>query len=124
VFAQRYHEPEGRDRKIYVIGGQVFGVKRVWPVRTFEDKVGEPFTITPDLASIALRCGEAFGLELYGLDIIISDGSPYVVDISSFPGFKGVPDAALRLADYIYDAARRVLDGEPLLPTPALAVTR
>jgi ribosomal protein S6--L-glutamate ligase len=113
VFAQRYHEPEGRDRKIYVIGGQVFGVKRVWPVRSFEDKLGEPFTITPELREIALRCGTAFGLELYGLDIIISDGRPYVVDISSFPGFKGVPDAALRLADYIFTAAQRVLAGEP-----------
>jgi len=112
VFAQRYHEPDGRDRKIYVIGGQVFGVKRVWPVRSFEDKLGEPFTITPELRDIALRCGAAFGLELYGLDVIISDGRPYVVDISSFPGFKGVPDASLRLADYIFTAAQRVLAGE------------
>jgi ribosomal protein S6--L-glutamate ligase len=112
VFAQRYHEPDGRDRKIYVIGGQVFGVKRVWPVRSFEDKLGEPFTITPELRDIALRCGAAFGLELYGLDVIISDGRPYVVDVSSFPGFKGVPDAALRLADYIFTAAQRALAGE------------
>jgi ribosomal protein S6--L-glutamate ligase len=116
VFAQRYHEPQGRDRKIYVIGGQVFGVKRVWPVRSFEDRLGEPFTITPELRAIALRCGEAFGLELYGLDIIVSDGRPYVVDISTFPGFKGVPDAALRLADYIFTAAQRVRAGGPVLP--------
>jgi ribosomal protein S6--L-glutamate ligase len=115
VFAQRYHEPQGRDRKIYVIGGQVFGVKRVWPVRSFEDKLGEPFTITPELREIALRCGTAFGLELYGLDIIVSGDRPYVVDISSFPGFKGVPDAALRLADYIFAAGERVLRGQPLL---------
>jgi ribosomal protein S6--L-glutamate ligase len=112
VFAQRYHEPDGRDRKIYVIGGQVFGVKRVWPVRSLEDKLGEPFTIATELRDIALRCGAAFGLELYGLDVIISDGRPYVVDVSSFPGFKGVPDAALRLADYIFTAAERVLAGE------------
>jgi ribosomal protein S6--L-glutamate ligase len=113
VFAQRYHEPDGRDRKIYVIGDQVFGVKRVWPVRSFQDKLGEPFTITPELRDIALRCGAAFGLELYGLDVIFSHRRPYVVDISSFPGFKGVPDATLRLADYIYTAAQRVLAGEP-----------
>jgi len=113
VFAQRYHEPQGRDRKIYCIGGQVFGVKRVWPVRTLEDKLGEPFTIMPELRDIALRCGRAFGLELYGLDVIFSDGRPYVVDISSFPGFKGVPDAALRLADYIYSAAHRMMEGNP-----------
>ncbi|HEV3378174.1 MAG TPA: hypothetical protein VG126_12935 [Thermoleophilaceae bacterium] len=119
VFAQRYHKPEGRDRKIYVIGGQVFGVKRVWPARTYEEKLGEPFNITDELREIALACGGALGIELYGLDIIVSDGHPYVVDISSFPGFKGVPDASLRLADYIYAAAERVLRGEPAVPGAA-----
>jgi ribosomal protein S6--L-glutamate ligase len=115
LFAMRYQEPEGRDRKIYCIGGQLFGVKRVWPARTYEEKVGEPFALTPELREIALRCGEAFGMELYGLDVVISNGHPYVVDISSFPGFKGVPDAALRLADYIFAAARRTLDGKAVL---------
>jgi len=117
ILAQRYHKPEGRDRKIYVIQGQVFGVKRVWPVRSYEEKLGQPFTITPELRDIALRSGEAFGIDLYGLDIIESAGRPYVVDMSSFPGFKGVPDAALRLADYISWAADRVLSGER--PAPA-----
>ena len=114
VLAQHYHEHDGRDRKIYVIGDQVFGVKRAWPASTYRDKLGEPFTVSEDLRDIALRCGRAFGLELYGLDVIISEGRPYVVDVSSFPGFKGVPDAALRLADYIYAAGQRVLNGRPL----------
>jgi ribosomal protein S6--L-glutamate ligase len=119
LFSQRYHKPEGRDRKIYVIGGQVFGVKRVWPARTYAEKLGEPFTITPELREIALACGRAFGIELYGLDVIMSEGRPYVVDVSSFPGFKGVPDASLRLADYIYAAAERVLRGEPAIEPSA-----
>ncbi len=116
VFAQRYHKPQGRDRKIYCIGGQVFGVERVWPAQTYEEKLGQPFAITADLYEIALQCGRVFGIEVYGLDVIMSDGRPYVVDMSSFPGFKGVPDAALRLADYIFTAGRRVLADEPLLP--------
>jgi hypothetical protein len=44
-----------------------------------------------------------------------------VVDISSFPGFKGVPDASLRLADYIYSAAERALRGEPAVSAAAEA---
>jgi Glutathione synthase/Ribosomal protein S6 modification enzyme (glutaminyl transferase) len=116
VFAQRYQKPQGLDRKIYCIGEQVFGVERVWPAQTYEEKIGKPFTITPELYDIALCCGWAFGLELYGLDVIISDDQPYVVDVNGFPGFKGVPDAALRLADYIYAACQRVLRGESMLP--------
>lgn len=88
---------------------------RVWPARTYEEKVGEPFTITPELRDLALRCGRAFGLELFGIDLIISSGQPYVVDVNSFPGFKGVPDAALRLADYIYAAGNHLLHGKPLM---------
>jgi ribosomal protein S6--L-glutamate ligase len=116
LYAQRYYQPDGFDRKIYCIGGQLFGVLRTWPVRTYADKVGAPFTLAPDLRDIALRCGRAFGIDLFGIDIIESGGKAWVVDFASFPGFKGVPDAGLRLADYIYTTARRVLKGQPLTP--------
>src|SRR2546425_8664481 len=46
-----------------------------------------------DALPISLRCGRAFGIDLYGVDIIESEGMPYVVDMCSIPGFKGVPDA-------------------------------
>jgi ribosomal protein S6--L-glutamate ligase len=107
LFAQRYRKPDGLDRKIYCIGGQIFGVERVWPALTYEAKVGQPFTITAELRDITLKCARAFGVDLLGLDVIISEGRPYVVDVNSFPGFKGVPDAALRLADYIFSAVER-----------------
>jgi len=112
VFAQRYHENDGRDRKIYAVGGQLFGVKKVFPRRTEEEKFGEPFTLSPELRDIALRCGEAFGIDLYGVDIIESAGVPYVVDMCSIPGFKGVPDAIGLLAQYFYRAAERAARGE------------
>ena len=115
VFAQRYYKPEGEDHKIYVIGDQMFGVKRVFPAKTYAEKTGQPFTVTPEFREIALRCGRAFGVELFGFDVIISNGRPYVVDIQGFPGFKGVPDAALRLADYLYAAGQRAVMGEPLV---------
>ena len=104
IFAQRYHKPDGRDHKIYCIGGKIFGVMRVWPARTYEEKLGESFTVSPEMSEIARSCGRAFGIELYGLDIIGSVGQPYVVDINTFPGFKGVVDAARHLADYIQAA--------------------
>ena len=106
LFAQRYHPPQGRDRKIYSIGDRLFGVKKIFPARTEEEKHGEPFTPTPELCEIARRCGQAFGIDLYGVDIIESDGKPYVVDMSTMPGFKGVPDAPSHLASYLYEAAK------------------
>ncbi|HEV8304102.1 MAG TPA: hypothetical protein VGQ25_03990 [Gemmatimonadales bacterium] len=115
VFAQRYHPPEGRDRKLYRIGARIFGVHKVFPARTEAEKHGEPFTPTPEECSIVLRCGRAFGIDLYGVDIIESQGRPYVVDMSAMPGFKGVPNAARHLAEYFRAAAERAVSGSHAL---------
>jgi ribosomal protein S6--L-glutamate ligase len=114
VFAQRYLPHDGRDRKIYAIAGRLFGVKKIFPRSTEEEKYGEPFTLSPELHDIAARCGQAFGIDLYGVDIIESEGRPFVVDVCSIPGFKGVPDATRLLAEYFYRAAERAARGEPI----------
>jgi len=128
VFAQRYHPPQGPDRKMLSIGGRIFGVKKVFPRRTEAEKDGEPFTPASELCEIARRCGQAFGIDLYGVDIIESDGTPYVVDMNSIPGFKSVPDAPLRLAKYLYAAAERAARGQSLfesaVPTEAVSTER
>jgi ribosomal protein S6--L-glutamate ligase len=116
VFAQRYHAPAGRDRKIYAIGDELYGVMRIWPPRTLEDKLGAPFTPSPEEGEIARSCGAAFGIDLFGVDVVESEGTRYVVDMSSLPGFKGVPDAARKLAAYLYAAAARAAQGEPFAP--------
>src|SRR5207248_702396 len=53
----------------------------------------------------------------------------YVVDMSSFPAFRGVPDAARRVAKYVFKAAERAACGEPVVPAelqraPGRAATR
>jgi len=58
LLAQRYHKPDGADeadRKIYCIGGQLFGVVRKASATTVREKCGEPFTITRSCATS--RCG-------------------------------------------------------------------
>ena len=111
ILAQRYHPPQGRDLKIYVIGELLFGVRKVFPARTETEKYGEPFTPTAEQADIARRCAGAFGIDLCGVDLIESEGRTYVVDIASIPGFKGVPDAPLHLASYFRAAAARAAAG-------------
>lgn len=101
LFAQEYLEPDGRDHKIYRIGERYFGVMRVFPARTYEEKLGEPFEVSADLRELGDRCARALGVDLFGLDVITSGGTASVVDVNTFPGFKGVPDAGALLADYI-----------------------
>src|SRR3989442_637256 len=108
VFAQRYHPPDGPDRLVYSIGSELFGVLR-GPERA-------PFALSPELVDIARRCGAALGIDLFGIDVVESAGRAYVVDMSSFPSFRGVPDAARRVAKYVLKAAERAACGEPVVP--------
>jgi inositol 1,3,4-trisphosphate 5/6-kinase len=71
----------------------------------YEEKAGKPFTISSTLRQIAWHCSRAFGIELFGFDVIFSEGRPYVVDINCFPGFKGVPNASSLLAGHIEKCA-------------------
>jgi ribosomal protein S6--L-glutamate ligase len=112
MLAQRYHAPDGPDCKIYCVGGELFGVRRIWPIQKYEDKLGQPFELSAELRDIALRCGRVFGIDLYGLDTVVSDGRPYVVDVQKFGSYMGVPDAPGVLADYLVTAARRAMNGE------------
>jgi predicted glycosyltransferase/glutathione synthase/RimK-type ligase-like ATP-grasp enzyme len=122
VFAQRYH-PADRplDQKIYSIGHELFGVLRVRPGRPAAGKEACPFPLSPELERLARQCGAAFGIDLFSVSIVESAGRVYVVDMSSFPGFKGVPDACERLAAYIYTTAERAIRGEPIVPADSLA---
>ena len=64
--------------------------------------------MSPEIEQIARRCGAAFGLEMYGLDVAEDpQAGPRVIDVNYFPGYRGVPHAARRVADYIGQAVRQ-----------------
>jgi ribosomal protein S6--L-glutamate ligase len=105
VFAQKYLDRARRDLKIFAIGGEVFGVRKAFSNESFL-RSGEPTALASEVERLAHACGQAFGLELYGLDIAEADDGPYVVDVNYFPGYRGVPDAAHRLAHHIASAAK------------------
>jgi ribosomal protein S6--L-glutamate ligase len=106
VFAQRYLADARTDLKVFVIGDEVFGVRKPFAADSFL-KHGEPVSLSADLEAMARRCGHAFGLELYGLDVAEADDGASIVDVNYFPGYRGVPDASRRLADHIERAAGR-----------------
>lgn len=95
----------GEDLKIYCVGDQVQGVRKQFSEASFS-VAGRHGEISDQVRRISQRVGEVCGLGLYGLDIIESDRGPYVVDVNYFPGYKGVPNAAGLIADYIDEYAR------------------
>jgi len=106
---QRYCPADdvGFDHKVFRIGDRLFGVRRRWPLRNYDDKRGEPFEVGGELEEITRAVGSAFDIQLYGVDIVVSGGKPYVVDVNKFGSYMGVPGAPALLADFILQATRQ-----------------
>lgn len=100
VLIQEFVQGSGEDLKVYVVGEEVFAVRKEFSAMSFT-QAGRPSQVSPEVRDIALRCGQVFGLGLYGLDIIESPTGPVVVDLNYFPGYKGVPRIAPIIANYI-----------------------
>lgn len=104
MLAQQFIPGTGDDLKVYVVGEQVFAVRKPFSSKSFRS-TGVPCEVTPPVRDIALRCGRAFGLGLYGLDIIEGPDGPVVVDLNYSPGYRGVPEVAPLIASYIEEFA-------------------
>jgi ribosomal protein S6--L-glutamate ligase len=104
LLVQELVDGDGEDVKIYVVGEQVFAVRKPFSPMSFT-RPGRPAPVDSELREFALACGRALGLGLYGLDVVASAAGPVVVDVNTFPGYKGVPGAAPLIADYVEDYA-------------------
>jgi len=104
VLVQEYIPSNGEDLKVYVIGDEVFGVRQPSPTKG-STSPRRPCSVSAAVHKNALRCGQVFGLGLYGLDIVEGPAGPLVVDLNYFPSYRDVPGAAGLLADYIADYA-------------------
>lgn len=104
VFAQEYLRDARKDLKIFGIGSKIFGVRKPFSRNSYRE-AGSPCPLPPDVERMARRCARAFRLELFGLDLAECGEDVYVLDVNYFPGYRGVPDAARLLADYILSRA-------------------
>ncbi|MBA2337855.1 MAG: ATP-grasp domain-containing protein [Acidimicrobiia bacterium] len=97
---QRYVAGCGEDLKVYVVADEVMAVRKPFSPDSFS-RPGRPVEVTEQVRAIARAVGSAFGLGLFGLDMIETPHGPVVVDLNYFPGYKGLPQAAALVARYI-----------------------
>lgn len=103
---QELLEGAGEDLRLYVAGPRVFATRKPFSRSSFAVP-GRPVRVGSALEEIAGKVGAAFGLVLFGIDLVEADGGRYVVDVNHFPGYKGCPGAGEAVADAIVYAARR-----------------
>jgi len=100
VIIQEFVPTDGWDIKLWVIGQQIFAARRRSSLAGEASRQDFPIPteqLPSSWRSISLKVGRVFDLHLYGLDLIASDRGPVVVDVNSFPGFRGVGGAASAL---------------------------
>jgi ribosomal protein S6--L-glutamate ligase len=107
LLAQPYLPNPGYDVKLYNTGDEVFATVKRSPLHPGAEVVEEQIEVTPELRSLALAVGRAFGLDIYGIDVIETPDGWVVLDVNDFPGFSKVPEAASRLARTVLQVTRR-----------------
>ncbi|MGE7438487.1 ATP-grasp domain-containing protein [Kitasatospora sp. NPDC001175] len=99
LLAQPYVPNAGVDLKVYCAGGELFGTERTSPLARGGGPVRErPVALSPEVAAIATAVGEVYGLDLYGVDVLLGPDGPVVVDVNDFPSFRQVPDAVAKVS--------------------------
>ncbi|MBK9709427.1 MAG: hypothetical protein IPO77_21295 [Acidobacteria bacterium] len=106
IYAQQYQEHEPFDYKAYAIGDYVYAIKRIFPAKTKEEKLGTPVGDDPELVELVRKCGKTFGLELYGVDLVKTPNGYSVIEVNCFPGYKGVPQGGERISNFILENAK------------------
>ena len=109
LFFQEYLGEHDILYKIYVIGDWVVSItshnrlqqlNQLTPLELIHIRipVDEPFK------KRIIRLGRKFGMSVYGIDYIITEKGPYVVDINDFPSFRSVPEGVSLISDHIYNS--------------------
>lgn len=112
ALAQSYLPSDGADTKVYVIGESMTAIRKPSPFTPGPEFAAEQIPLTPELRDIARRCGEIFGLSVFGVDCVLTADGPLVIEVNDFPNFTGVPGADDLLAAHVLAAARlRSLEG-------------
>jgi ribosomal protein S6--L-glutamate ligase len=123
---QEFVQADGVDIKLWVLDGQVFGARRRSPLETNHDPRNVPIareSLPDDWVSLALKAGRAFGLCLYGVALLVTNQGPFLVDVNSFPGFRGVEGADRVLISLIERLAPCARDGRARLSREAAPST-
>src|SRR5947209_2907428 len=85
VLVQSYLANDGYDLKLYVCGESVFAVRKPSPFNDNPAASAQRIEVEPDMVDLALRCGAAFGLEIYGVDTIQTPEGLFVIEVNEFP---------------------------------------
>jgi carbamoylphosphate synthase large subunit len=113
---RRYHVIDGKVvTATYKQNGETTG-RGAYCRNTTTGWTFKTYTAEPALSEIAIKAVEAFGLDFGAVDILISGGRPYVLEVNTAPGL--IPLRVDIYAEKLQKLAERLYRGEPRETTP------
>lgn len=109
IYLQEFIPHEGFDLRLFVVGRQVWGMKRRnemdWRTNVSRGATTEPMVVTDELAKLALRASDAIGTLVAGVDVLPArSGELFVIEVNAVPGWKALAKTLE------YDIARHILE--------------
>jgi len=75
-------------------------------VKDLDETASQKVELDDDTKTVAVRASRAVGLEICGVDLIMSGDQPYVLEVNASPGFRGLLEATgVNAAEAIVDYA-------------------
>lgn len=107
-------EAKGKDIRVFVVNGEVVGSME----RTSEDGefrsnlhkggVAKKIDIDEKTAKTAIESAKLLGLDIAGVDLLLSNRGPLVLEVNSSPGLEGIEKATgINIAEKIIEAAEK-----------------
>jgi ribosomal protein S6--L-glutamate ligase len=109
LLAQPYLPGGGMDLKLYGVGKRIWAIRKPSPLRaggalgdrSAGSAEATPVELTADIRRLAIDCAELFGLELFGVDCLLTPTGPVVIEVNDYPNYSGIPEADAALADHV-----------------------
>jgi ribosomal protein S6--L-glutamate ligase len=118
ILIQSYISNPGEDIRMFVVGQEVVGAMvrksgpTEWRSNIHLGGRGILYLQTEAEAEMAVKAAAAVGVEIAGVDMIMSKDGPYFIEVNASPGFKGLMkatdvDVPGLIIDYAVEKAKR-----------------
>lgn len=112
MIQQFIKESAGMDIRAFIVDGVVVGaMKRVAVLGDFRSNlhrgaVGQKITLSEIESTTAIRAAEIMGLKIAGVDMLISNSGPIVLEVNASPGLEGIEsvtkvDIASKIIEFV-----------------------
>ncbi len=112
LYLQRYVPNDGRDARVFVVGGVVVaGVERIAPKGEWRTNVARgaevrALVLSKDVVAAAEQAARALGLDYTGIDIIRTPEGPQVIEVNGNPSYDFIyratgDDMSRHIARYV-----------------------